>query len=428
MRLNKRVVAAFSALILSLSAFAAEGGEGKEEAKPVGPPQPSVIEPFKPQALPPRSSDPSWILCQEGIELYGEKRFGEAILAFKKAIDTRSSLSSRALADLEAAMSVKEAPKAMGSLSSLLRILALKDMIPQAYEKLHAKAGGSLVAELELIRESSPSGALRGLIDASLLVAEEKGISRVGDSLAELKLAVKELAQYPEAEYWLGKIYLAEGETRLAELQIRRAYDMRSSLELPSEAFAMLDSLAGVYKARGETKAYEDSLRAIADASDLFAAKDEHYRNSMERILERQGFDTFMKLYRVEESFPIDAYSDLGALYLEDGRPIATIYLAAAANACLTRAIREIRVDEPGYEYAGLDALAMRIAADRGLAAYANEKKLWKDLVLLGDALFASGNRQGARELWTVVKKAQANALWGRKAAEELEKPSRFGK
>lgn len=428
MRPTKRAVAAFSALILSLSSLAAEGGESKAEAKPAGPPQPSVMEPFKPQALPPRSSDPSWVFCQEGIELYGKKRFGESILAFKKAIDTRSSLFARELSDLDAAMSVKDAPKAKGSLSSLLRILALEEMIPQAYEALHKKAAGSIIAEMELIRESSPSGALRGLIDASLLVAEEKGISRIGDSLDELKAAAKELSLYPEAEYWIGKIYLAEGESRLAELQIRRAYDMRDSLELPGESQAMLESLAEIYKARGEIKAYEDSLRSIADASDLFAKKDEHYRASMERILERQGFDTFMKLYRVEEVHPIGAYSDLGALYLEDGRPIATIYLAAASNACLTRAIREIRVDEPGYEYSGLEELAARIVADRGLAAYANEKGLWKDLVLLGDALFASGNRQGARELWTVVKKALPRDPWGKKAAEELEKPSRFGR
>jgi hypothetical protein len=269
---------------------------------------------------------------------------------------------------------------------------------------------------------------LRGLIDATLLVVETKGISSVGDSLAALKKAVSDLANYPEAEYWIGKIYLAEGEYRLAELQIQRAYGMRNSLELAQDSYAMLESLAGIYKARGDLKDYEESLRGIADASDLFSTKDEQYRNSMERILDRQGFDTFMKLYRVDESYPIGAYSDLGALYLEAGRPISTIYLAAAANAILTKSIREIRIDEPGYDYSNIDELATRIAADREMSSYASESRLWKNLVLLGESLASSGNRQAAHELWSVVRKAQGSEPWGKKASEDLEKPSPFTK
>ena len=410
-------------LVFGFPALAVE--KTAEETKPAGPPEPRIIEGARPEALPPRKTDPSWLSYQEGVKLFAQKRLGESLLAFKKAIDERATLFERASSDIDDALATKEAARAKGSLSALVRFLALRDMIPQEYAALHEKASGSIVAEMGLIRESSPSGALRGLIDAALLVSEEGGISRIGDSLAALKKASADFSKYPEAEFALGKLYLAEGEARLAELQMLKAHDMSASLLQPEDRFDMLESLADLYKARGDLKDYEAALREIADSSDLFATKDEYYRNSMERILGSRGFDTFMKLFRIEQSYPISSYSKLGELYLDAGRPIATLYLAAAVNACLTREIREIRIDEPGYEYSGLVDLASRIVANGDMEAYAIQARLWKDLVLLGESLTTSGDRDTARGLWAIVAKTQKSESWGKKAAEDLARLGR---
>jgi hypothetical protein len=436
---NNHAIAIFAlglGLAFCLPAFAAEGGAKSEEVKPAGPPQPRVLEAARPQSLPPRRTDPSWLDYQEGVRLYGQKKLGDSLLAFKKAVDERAALFERASSDISAALSVKEASKIKAaledknhprdySLAAFVRLLALRDMIPQAYDELHAKAGGSIIAEMGLIRETAPTGALRGLIDAALLVAEEGGLSRFGDSLTALRKAAADFTKYPEAEFWIGKVYLAEGEARLAELQMLKARDMGASFARPEDRFDIVESLAELYRAQGNLKNYEASLLEIAASSDLFASKDEYYRNSMERILGDRGFDTFMKLFRIEQSYPIVAFSELGELYLEAGRPIATIYLAAAVDATLTRVIREIRIDEPDYEYSGLADLASRIATNRAIAAYAVRTRLWKNLVLLGESLTASGSRESARELWTVVAKAQGAESWGKKAAEDLGRPRR---
>jgi tetratricopeptide (TPR) repeat protein len=419
MALHKQAFAIL-ALILALGSRASAAEKAAEATKPAGPPQPRIIEEAQPQALPPRNTDPSWLSYQNGVELYGEKRLGESLLAFKKAIDERAALFERASSDIEVALATKEAARAKGSLSALVKLLALRDMIPQAYDALHAKASGSLIAEMGLIRESSPTGPLRGLIDAALLVGEEGGLSRIGDSLAALKKASADFSKYPEAEFALGKLYLAEGESRLAELQMLKALDMSASLLQPEDRFDMFESLAELYKSRDDLKDYESTLREIADSSDLFATKDEYYRTSMERILGNRGFDTFMKLFRVEQDYPVSSYSKLGELYLDAGRPIATLYLAAAVNACLTREIREIMIDEPSYEYSGLAELASRIVANRDMAAYAIKARLWKNLVLLSESLITSGDRDTARELWAIVAKTQKSESWGKKAADDL--------
>ena len=316
-------LAALAAFATVLSASAAD-----EKAAPPAPPQPRVVEALRPEALPPRSADPSWLQYQEGLRLSERRRFDEALLSFKDAIETRASLFDRVSRDVEAALATKEAARAKGSLSALVELLAARDLIPQDLEATEAKAGSSIVAELGLLRERSPSNPLRGLIDAVLLVVDERGLSRIGDSTDALRKAAADLRYYPEAEFGIGRIVpLAEGEARLAELQMLRAYDMSGSLELGDDRYAMLESLADVYKAQGDLQDYEQRLREIADASDLFAAKDAFYRNAMERTLAQQGVDKFMTLYRVEEGFATRAYSSLGSLYLEAGRPLAVIYL-----------------------------------------------------------------------------------------------------
>ena len=420
---NKLVFALAAAAALGLGAFAEEsGGHGGGSAHPQ-PPQPRVIELFTNQPLPPRETDPSWMLYQEGVKLYGEKRLGESLDLLKKAVEKRSELFARCAADVDAALSAKEAKKAKDSLAMLLKLLAARDLIPQDLEAIRSKSGGSIVAEMRLLRETSPSTPLRGLVDAALLVVEERGVEGFGDSLAALRKEVENLGHYPEAEFMIGKIYLAEGEQRLAELQFLRACDMGESLEVPDERYAMLAALADIYKTNGDMKSYETTLRDVSDSSDLFSAKDDYYRDSMERTLGERGIDKFMLMYRVDQIYPIHAYAALGKMYLGDGRRIATIYLAAATNAILTRSIAEIRIDEPGYEYAGLRDILARISSDPEMAEFASGLDLWQDLLLLGKALARSGYRESAREIWSAMKAADTPQPLKRRAAEALSQP-----
>ena len=421
MKLRNTLVLALAFLDLLFSALGAVAEGSKEVVVPVGPPQPRTVEPFQAQPLPPRTTDPSWLLFQDGVRLFGERRFGESLVVFKKSVDTRASLFDRASADIAAATATKEAVKAKDSLSELVKLLAARDVLPRDFEAIRGRSGDSLITEMGLLREKAPSGPLRGLIDATLLVVEERGLSRVGDSIDALKRAASDLGHYPEAEFWMARIYLAEGESCLAELRMLHAYDMRASLELGDDRFAMLEALAGIYKSQGNLKDYELRLREIADASELFASKDEYYRNSMERTLAAQGFDRFMSLFRVQEIHAIAAYSGLGSFYLEAGRPIAVIYLAAAVNAVLTREIAAIRIDVPGYAYIGLQDLVVKIMADKDRARFASDSGLWRDIFSLGEALAATGNRETARELWSVMASLPGMAdPWGKRAASAL--------
>jgi hypothetical protein len=421
-RLTRFVLAA--GILAQASLAAAQHGGGGEAAGPVAaPPSPRTVAPAEPSPLPPRAASPSWLLYQEGESLFAQKRLGEALVSFKKAAESRDAQFEKASKAIQAAADAEEAKEAKGSLSALVWNLAERDVIRSDRDAIKAKAGGSLVSELSLLRERSPSDPLHGLIDAVLLVAEEGGLSPIGDSVESLRNAAARLRSYPEAEFRMGEVYLAEGEARLAELQMLRAYDMRDALYDSSDRFAMLDSLADIYRSQGKMKDYELKLLEIAQQSELFADRDEYYRNAMERTLARQGFDKFMAMYRVGQAWPARTYARLGAFYLDAGRRVSVIYLAAASSAVLTRILDAIKSGEPVYAYPGLAALASKILGDPGLAAYASEEGLWGDLVLLGEALAATGERESAREIWAVVSGLRGTGPWAARAAQALRRP-----
>jgi hypothetical protein len=423
MRRGMRCIAAVILWTAAQFVAAAEhgGGESAESVK-VQPPKPRTVAPVQAPNPQIRPTSKSWLYYQEGLRLFSERRLGEALVALKKAVETRDELFLEASRSIEVARKSNEAKKAKDSITALVWLLAERDIIKSVRDDIRKKAGGSLIVELKLLRERSPSGPLYGLIDAILLVAEEGGLSRIGDSLEALAAAAAKLRSYPEAEYRIGQVYLAESETRLAELYMLRAYDMRDALYDESDGIAILESLVDIYRTQGRMKDFELKLIEIAQKSELFARRDEYYRSAMERTLTRQGIDKFMSLYRVTESWPAKTYARLGAFYLDAGRRVSVFYLAAASNALLTRIIETVKSDQPRYTYAGLGDLSTRILSNKELADYADSEGLWADLVLLGEALVSIGERESAREIWTVVASLKGIDPWSTRAAEALKR------
>ncbi|HOX32844.1 MAG TPA: hypothetical protein PLB91_10955 [Spirochaetales bacterium] len=421
-RRGPRALAAILALAAALPAFAA--GE-KEMAEAVDlPPVPRLVVPLPAPPAPPTPADPSWLLYEEGRALYGEKRFGEALQSFKKAVEARAARSDEAVARIDAALADKDAGRAQGSIRALVGLLASRDLVSSELARIRAEAGGSLLKEMSAIASRRVSGLLDSFLRAAKLVVEQRGGARIGDSLAALRAEAAAMRYYPEAEMAIGRIYRAEGELGLAELQIRRALDLAASLDVPEDRYAMLEELAEVYRAEDRLRDYELALREVADEAELFGKRQEYLRLAMERTLARDGIDKFMTLYRVEDAFARSACSKLGELYLRNGRTVAVIYLAAAVNMALTRQIAGIREKEPGFAYRDLRGLLGRIGSDAALSRYAEDSGLYRDMVNLGEALARGGNRESARELWSAVAQARGAGAQAAAARAALARPA----
>ncbi len=325
-----------------------------------------------------------WQSFQSGLRLFKERRLGEALDAFKAADQQRAQAFGDALRDIDIQMKDKAAARAGDSIWSLIHLVAPRDVISYDLAGIDQRSGGSLLEEIRLLLAKNLSFDFDNFLKAARLVLSTRGEALVGDSLAKLRESASALRSYPESDYWIGKIYLAEGETRLAEMQFRQAYDEREAFDSPDQVYVLLESLARLYRDQGKMNEYESSLLSITGEAVLFAKKSDYLRLAMERTLSTRGIDTFLSLYRLDEAFPLRAYSELGAFYLENGRSPAVIYLAAAVDTELSRCISSIKEYEPAYQFGGLAELMGRIRDDHDLSSYAAASGLYRDLERLG--------------------------------------------
>lgn len=427
---------AFALMILlssfALSLSAQEGGaakaEGGGEAAPLeGEPAPLYFDESAglPSYILEREHDPSRDLFESGKRLFAARRFGEALLAFRTAVDDRRTRYAEAGKAVDAILAEKDTAKARDSLSALFRNLAKEDLIDADLAKIEKKASGSLRTEAELLRPRRLSTKFADLLDAFLLVTDRRPAASLKDSLKALSLSCEELKAYPEAELWIGKVYLAEGEQRLAELQFQRAYTMRASLDIAGERFAMLEELAALYKTGKDMRSFEACLSEIAQADPLFGEKRGYLRTAMESILGRSGLDMFLKLYRAETGPWTRAERELGEFYLESGRPQAIIYLAVAADANVTAVMRRIVERDPSWEYSDLASFLDKASRDRELMSYLEAEEFGKTLHELGLALDSGGHRESARGIWKVLAQRAELEPWNRSSAKAFRDSSK---
>ena len=250
-------------------------------------------------------------------------------------------------------------------------------------------------------------------------------MDELGDSLSVLQKAVASLAMYPEAEFWIGRVFQAEGELRLAEIQYSRAWDMREAYEISDDRFTPLYALADLYRTRGDFLRMEEQYLTIVRYDPIASdSRNEYLRNAMLNTLTRDGFDKFMSLYRTQGDFAVPAFDALGSFWYESGRQgKAVLYLGLGVNRILAKIIEAVRSGEPSYVYSRLAELLGRISADMELEEFARNAELYRLLFTLSDALYANGARGPARDLWQTLASAPGAGTWGTRAASQLRSP-----
>jgi hypothetical protein len=422
MRVDRRPCLLWAATLAFAGAAASAWAAGEEPPIPV--PTPPLVQPLVQRTVKARpDASPAWVRYQEGRRLFEDQRLGEALVAFRQATELRREQFTTAGRRIDDVLGWREAKEAKNSLQALIAALASRDVIEREYEAIRKKAAGSLVDEISLLFEHRLSDPVYGFLDAVRLVLDHRGPARIADSIAELRASAASLVSFPEAEYWIGKVYLAEGEVRLAELQMLKAWDSREALEVLEEGIIILEDLASMYRTQERLGDYELKLREITESTRLFSKSDEYLRQAMERTLARDGFDKFMQLYRIDELYARKACSELGALYLEGGRPRAVIFLAAAVNTGLTRAIGALKASDPGYAFANLSEFLSKARSERSVSAFIADSGIYRDLYLLGEALAAQGDRDTARGIWRVVSGISGIEPWNLQADRALRRP-----
>ena len=365
--------------------------------------------------------EPAWLSLERGKRAFTAKDFGAALVHIDEAITLRRESYANALVRLEQALATKAAKSGGDSIRAVLAAFAVEDFLQRDYDRLSAGRPSTSKPLLEALRDERISDSHRAFIDVLLLVLEYRPLDSLDDSIAALKNSARLLSDYPEAEYWKGRVFFVEGELALAEIQYRRAYDMAPSLEIPEKRYTILYSMADLYAARTDYVAWENVMRAVVDGND--AVIDPYLREAMMNTLVNVGFNRFMTLYRIEPSYSLDANSALASYYLERGRAAAAEHAAIAVSMTMTRAITLLQAKDGDYAWNGLEDFMRRAGASKEISGFLVDAGWTRQMLTLADALYIEGARETARYLWRGVV-AGGTAPYAAVAASRLSDPS----
>jgi tetratricopeptide (TPR) repeat protein len=259
----------------------------------------------------------------------------------------------------------------------------------------------------------------------------------LNDSAQRALEELSRLKDYPEAEYWIGETYRAEGELGVALVQFEKAYVQRAMLENPGFDVDLLYKIADVNRKRHEYTKMERRLREIVEGTvqdgsprdSLWAgtgSAQRFARNAMARILENDGLARFLTMYRYNNLGVERAHRLLGFYYFATGRQSpgpARDHLTFAFLIQNTVLLEEVSRGRFDYTFTDLESLLEEARRKPSLLSYLEECEYYKTAYYLGNALYGDGKVGTAREFWTFLVGQEEAGEWRGRAQAQLQSP-----
>jgi hypothetical protein len=338
---------------------------------------------------------------ERGKLLFRDGNYGEALLAFEDARRQRLAEFSRMERNLVELLSLPELRRLGDSL----------ERVESWLSEHHYPAAAAALEELYY----------------------RAGRETLGNSAARALETMGRLKEYPEAEYWIGETWRAEGELGVALRQFRKAWDLRSLLENPGFETELLYKIADIHKTRQEYVEMEKTLLDILGGEDpaenprdpLWAGNS-FAKTAMSRTLENEGINRFLALYRYLNTTVEAAHRLLGFYYYASGRQSpgpAEEHLMFAFLIQNTVIMEELIRSQYDYTFTTLEALMRELDRRPALQEYIDRVEYFRTAYYLGTALYGAGKPGAARSFWTFLAGQDRAGEWQNRARRQLRQP-----
>jgi len=340
---------------------------------------------------------PWWFTLEEGKFHFRNGSYGNALLAFEDARRGRLAQFIRMEQDFIQLLSLPEVRFLGDNLEFVERFIAER----------HQTAAGAALAQLY---HFVPRESLRGSVNRAL-----------GE--------IDRLKAYPEAEFWLGETFRAEGELTLALQQYERAWNSRALLKVPEFDVEILYRIVDIHRTRMNYQEMERRAREIVEGiGPSGAPRDELWagnppgahnalRAAMARILETEGINRFLTLYRHHNTDTERAHRLLGFFYSATNRFIpAADHLMFAFLIQNSIIISEVIRREFDFTFSTLEDLMTHVRPGSQLAAFMEETEYFRTAFYLSAALQATGRTRPAAQLWAFLAASDDAGDWGNRA------------
>jgi tetratricopeptide (TPR) repeat protein len=336
---------------------------------------------------------PYWFILERGKLFFRSGEYGNALINFEEARNQRRAMYTRMEQDMITVLSIPEVRRLGDALDLVETYIAERSQIDAA----------NALQELfyRVPRDSLGNSALRALEHFDRLKA------------------------YPEAEYWIGEIYRAEGELGIALRQYQKAYEQRAFLTAPGFDTEILYKIADIHRQRREYAEMEQRLLEILKKDSLWAEdSDTFIRSAMTRTMENDGINRFLTLYRYNNPATLGAHRLLGFYYYASGRHSPAVehllFAFLIQNSIFIDELIRLQFD---YAFTTLEELLDAVLNRPVLAAYFEETEYYKTMYYLGNAFNGSGKLNPARFFWSPVARRPEAGEWRVRSQAQLRNP-----
>jgi tetratricopeptide (TPR) repeat protein len=354
-------------------------------------------------------TQPLWYYLEQGKRSFRNVDYVSALMSFEDARRHRRAKFERMERDFINLLSVNQVRRLGDSLDWVERY---------ARERFYHGA----IAALEELYFRVPRASLNNSAAAAL------------EALGRLK-------DYPEAEFWIGEVYRVEGELSLALSQFRRAYASRELFENQDFDIDLQYRIASILRTRQEYNEFERVLHSIIMEKDTLwsniAAAGQSTQErlpyvqasasfagmALNRILENEGPNRLLYLYRYDNNRVEEAHRLLGLFYAATGRPSAQQHLTFAFLIQNSTIIAECMRRQYDFTFTNLSALAEEINRNPLLASYVRETEYYKTAYFLAVSLYRNGRTNPALELWDFLAGQPQAGEWRNRSIRQLRNP-----
>ena len=352
-----------------------------------------------------QARQPWWYTLEQGKSYFRSGSYGDALIAFEDARWGRQAQFTRFEQDFILLLSKPEVRRLGDSLEYVERYITER----------HETAAAAALAELY---HRVPKAALK-------------------DSVSEALKELERLKNYPEAEYWLGETYRAEGELGMALRQYERALNNRALLETPGFDVNILYRITDIYRIRGNYPEMEKRAKEIIEGTgpdglprdSLWTGPgSSQIRSAMARILENEGVNRFLTLYRHNNTATERAHRLLGFFYYATSRYIPAVeHLTIAFLIQNSVLIEDLLRRDFDFSFESLENLIALAGSRREISAFIEETEYYRTIYYLSSALYATGKSRPSSQLWSFLAGSKNAGEWGERArrnpSPHIERP-----
>lgn len=251
-----------------------------------------------------------------------------------------------------------------------------------------------------------------------------------GEALYYFRQAREKLGEDAEVEYWIGRVFEAEGEHELAERQYIAALGGAQFLAVRDDVYDIRYRLADLYFTQGDFAGYESQLEAVIERdTQARAASGAVFleRRLLSTTLAERGLDKLLELYRLEDFGGLAGYYRLGVYKLRTGFiESATELLTYAFVISISTVINHAIEMDPEYRFTTFSELIGPALKSRAVQKYFEESQGFGQMYGLALSLRASEEAQkqeAALELLRLTRDYDPSGYWSGRARAQINSP-----